>query len=382
MWATKLYYDEVNPFKSWVSTLLTVGIAAASGILMYSDPYFLYLTAVPITLMFLGLFALRKIGKEKVLLVVCCLIFGLVVERAMKPAAAHIGLFTPRGSAISIISLSDPVKEIANSLSELSTILGANISGDRLVSLPVVAALLNLIRVFAVILWVITLVITHVREAESVRSKRPSPLLLVTIFFGALFVLVFAANVISTQDDYRYFALSIFLIGVLTSLCIGTFKRRGPYFFVLIWLATCVNIVTAVLAYTPLQAADAANNVANSANFQMIDAMKQEDLTKGYANYWDGNINTYLSRGSISFLPITCNDNTITQPLYLLVDTAQFSRPASRSFYMLDPGLTQPPTCPEQNVVAQFGKPQRVLYVSGKKVLVYNYDIGSRMRAL
>lgn len=382
MLAVKLYYGEVNPFKSWTSKLVTLCITAAAGVLMYSDPYFLYLTALPIALMFLALFALKKVGKEKVLLVVGGLIFGVVIVRVMKTLMAHFGLFTPHGSAVSLISFSNTTKEIANSLSELSTIFGANISGERLVSLPVIAALLNLILIFAVAIWVVVLLIVHFKDAEAARRKLPSPLLLITIFFGALFALVFVANVLSTQDDYRYFVLSIFLVGVLTSLCIGTLKRRGTFFFVLIWLATCVNIATAVFAYTPLQAADAANNVANSANFQLIDAMKQQGLTKGYTNYWDGNINTFLSNGSISFLPVTCADNAITQPLYLLVDTAQFNRPASRSFYMIDPNLTQPPTCSERQVIAQFGQPQQVLYVTGKKVLVYNYDIGSRIKAL
>lgn len=381
MLAVKLYYSEVDPFKSWKSKLVTVFVAASAGVLMYSDPYFLYLTALPIALLFLALLVLRKVGKDKTLLVVGSLVFGVAVVRVMKSLMAHIGLFTPHGSAILLISFSNIVKETANSLSELSTIFGANISGDRLISLPVIAALLNLILIFAVALWVIALLFTRLKETETGRSKLPSPLVLISIFFGGLFALVFVANIVSTQDDYRYFVLSIFLIGVLTSLCIGTLKRRGTFFFVLIWLATCINIATAVFAYTPLQASDAANDVANSANFQLIDAMKRQGLTKGYANYWDGNVNTYLSNGSISFLPVTCADSTVTQPLYLLVDTAQFSRPASRSFYIVDTSLTQPPTCPELQVVAQFGAPQRVLYVSGKKVLVYNYDIGVRMKA-
>lgn len=381
MLAIKLYYGELNPFKSWTSKLVTVCVGGLTGILIYSDPYFLYLTVLPVALMFIALYVLKKTSKEKVLLVLGGLVFGVVIDRVLKSLMARVGLFTPHGTAVSLIPIGHLVHETADSLSELSTIFGANISGDRLISLPVIAALLNLVLVFAVMIWAIAFVVTHYRGRVRAATNRPGPLVLLAAFFGALFVLVFVANVLNAQDDYRYFVLSIYLIGIMTALCIGTLKKRGTFFFVLIWLTSCINIATSVFAYTPLQKSDSASNYANVANYQLIQTMHQYGLSKGYTNYWDGNINTYLSNGKISFLPVTCAGGTVTQPLYLLVDTNLFNQPANRSFYIVNQSQTTPPTCPEPQVESQFGKPVQILSVSGEDVLIYNYDIGIKMQA-
>lgn len=376
---TKYYYGEINPLKSWLSKILTILTILAAGIFNYSDPYFFYLTVGPIAAWFLVLFIAKKATKSQLLVVLGGALFSLLVSRGVSSIAARVGLFTPQGSSVTIIPLSHLVGEFITTVDEMTTIFGVNISGVRILSMSGVASILNLAIIIVVAVWFAIFVYRHRKRQLDFEGRQSSPFIFLSLFFGALYILVFIACLLNGEDDYRYFVMSVYLLAMLAAFVVGTLRKRALAFTVLVWAAICINLATSVFALTPMQKANASGNKANAANYALIEKIKMLGLSKGYVNYWDGNINTYLSDGSIKFLPVTCVNNRTTKLLYLLVDTNLFSQPASRSFYIVDPRLTSPPNCPERQVVAQFGKPQQVVYLQGKTILIYNYDLISKM---
>jgi hypothetical protein len=125
-----------------------------------------------------------------------------------------------------------------------------------------------------------------------------------------------------------------------------------------------------------IRSATAARAAApNAGNYALINEIKKLGLTKGYVNYWDGAINTYLSDGSIKFLPVVCTDHDRTVPYYLLVDSTLYTRRAAKTFYLVDPTFTMPANCSERQILAQFGKPQQTVRMHRKTILVYNHDL-------
>ena len=148
---------------------------------------------------------------------------------------------------------------------------------------------------------------------------------------------------------------------------------------ILLVTATFFNILTTYKDTSPAYIAAGASigsNIANSDDFALINAVQKLDLTKGYGDYWNGNINTYLTDGKISFLPASCSQNGLSKYTWL-VDDSQFSRPAKRSFYIIDPEHI--PTCSLQQLTQQFGPPTETVHVLDKTIVVYNYDITSRL---
>lgn len=375
----KLYYGEIKPLVSWTSKILTALAVFVAGVFIYSDPYFFYLTVGPVVVLFIFLFIAKKATKVQLLLVLGGTVASLIVARGMKSVAARTGLFIPHGHLASIIPISHVLHEFATTIDEMTTIFGVNISGVSIFSMPGIASVLNLIIVLAVAIWFVVFISRHFRRNPHSEGNRLSPFILLASFFGALYIIVFLACWFNGEDDYRYFVISVYALAILGTFVVGTLKKGANVFVILTYMAICVNLATALFALTPMQKNNAAGNNANATNYAVIQKIKQLGLTKGYGNYWDGNINSYLSAGTVEFLPVECVKPATTEPLYLLVDTKEFAEPASRSFYVSDNIQSNPPSCNEKQVLAQFGKPQQIVHVDDKSILIYNYDLLSKM---
>jgi hypothetical protein len=143
-------------------------------------------------------------------------------------------------------------------------------------------------------------------------------------------------------------------------------------------------MATALLIAVILNTSSFFHNVSvraapNEGNFALIGRIKKLGLTKGYVNYWDGDINTYLSKNAVDFLPVTCSENK-TIPYYTLIDGNRFIEPSARTFYLIDPKYKSPATCLGKYVIAQFGRPSQIVHMFGKTLLIYNHDLIANMQ--
>lgn len=166
----------------------------------------------------------------------------------------------------------------------------------------------------------------------------------------------------------------VFSIILIFSLIINHLKRS--WIVALVLLATTVNLVN-----TSMQSlVNTSGNLSysNGSNFQLISALESRRLYKGYGSYWDGNINTYLSDDRINLLPVTCLGNETTPFLWLL-NTAQFYKYSTKSFYIIDPSYPNPPMCSKKQVIKQFGYPSYTFREGNKTILVYPYDLIQKM---
>jgi hypothetical protein len=118
----------------------------------------------------------------------------------------------------------------------------------------------------------------------------------------------------------------------------------------------------------------------NSENYEIIKAVQHAGYTKGYANFWQGNINTYLTNSRIHFLPAWCTDD-VSLKFRWLINDADFTTKATKSFYLIDPTIPAAPSCSIEAVTEQFGAPTKVIPLnSGKQtLLLFNYDVTSKM---
>jgi hypothetical protein len=198
-----------------------------------------------------------------------------------------------------------------------------------------------------------------------------------------IFLVYTSSTLASDSSNYRFYILFVYCAVTLLAITLGLMKHQGLRLALggLLVVATLFNLgfMVKTTKHTP---GDVSANLSNHWNFAIIEAVKAKGLTKGYGSYWQANVNTYLSKNQIAFLPSLCAPDGVTAQFRWLIDGGQFDRKAGRSFYVLDPYFPSPRLCTVDQLVSQFGQPQEVLQVGDKTILIFDYDISNRMRRL
>jgi hypothetical protein len=114
----------------------------------------------------------------------------------------------------------------------------------------------------------------------------------------------------------------------------------------------------------------------NSANYELIAEVNRLGLTKGYVEFWDGPINTYLSGNKTKFIQTQCFE----QKLYInhwYLSAAEYAGQSQKSFFMLN--TASPHGCSEAIITKQLGKPSQTVTYDNYRFYIYDYDIGSKI---
>lgn len=377
--AVKVYLDKTDLIGSWTARLLTLLTSLIVSILIFSDPYFLYFTVAPVVIMFMLLSALKRVPVKQVIIIVVAMMISLVVARVTERVMAFAGLFTPQTGSYQISGLHALMHTVSNVFSGLLTIFMANPLDIHRFNWATVIAIGNILLVVIMAVRLLYGLYRRLQARHKVYDERRKILILLASFLGALCVWVMLANMAYKADNYRYLLIIVYAFTLLLSLYLSAPDLRIWVRKTLIVLVVVVTIAN--IANTLTQLWEPVPAMGNASNYLLTAALEKQGLTKGYTGYWDGDINTYLSKGKVTFLPITCG-NGQTNRSYLLMDATLFNQPARRTFYLINTPQSAWPTCTKEQAIAQFGKPQLTLMLAGRTVLVYNYDIVSKINVL
>ncbi|HET9174012.1 MAG TPA: hypothetical protein VFN56_01880 [Candidatus Saccharimonadales bacterium] len=358
-------------FKQWV---LLVVSSLSAGVLIFNDPYFLYFTVIPIGLLFLFLALYKRIPIQKLLVIVMWCILALLFAITISKLVSLMGIVIPYADPLEFVAYSGLFSNITLALHGLLLIFSADFFGQKVFGISAVSAIINLLIV-GFSLWLL-------RMSSKARRDNDEPTTLWILYFGFIAALVITVYVVSTLaidiTSYRYFVMLVFAFVALLVLAGSKLVHRQRLVLNgLLILAILGNVCASIaeahrLQHTPM------DSRANSVNYSLISSIQEMGLTKGYGSYWNGDINTYLSGGKTNFLPVVCQQGK-TVPYFWLVDGDNFKRSVSSSFYVIDPAFPSPPVCTKQQLLSQFGTPSKDVFVAGKEVLVYSYDIQHRM---
>lgn len=376
MLVAMVYFGDVKPIKSRTSQALTVLASLIAGVFIYSDPYFLYFTVLPIVTLFVVLYLLKKIGSKDLFIIISAIVLSLITSAGTRFVMARVGLLSPHATAPQFTTFSTLFSHAALALEGTLTIFGANFFGDDIKSLSSITALANLILLAVIGFQIYSFTSRLLRNKLNAKSNPAAYISTFLSWLSAFVVIVFIASTEAT-DVYssRYLVIAVYAGVLLLAIHANTLQKTRTAFVILGSMAVLLNAYTAFHVSTRPQPG-AEGNVANAANYSLVNAIENLGLTKGYVAYPDGNINTYLSGGSVNFLPVICS-NGQTRPLKLLVDGSQFMQPSGETFII--PDNVSSPTCSEQQIIAQFGPPEQQVWAGGKTILIYNYDLMTSM---
>lgn len=380
MLVAAITFKDIQPLRTLRTKILSVVVLAYIGIVIYSDPYFLYFTIAPLFLFVLALYGLRKINRKQLAVLCGGTVLAMIFAKIAEIACAKAGVVIATDIPSAFVNFDNIVTNIISSIHGLLIVFGADFFGRQAFKLGTLGAIFNATILFFILHRVYSYRTVVTRFTKSKRLSLPS---LWVTFFGFLLVFIFVIYTLTTLvlvSNYRFYILFIycaitFLVFILAN---SSIKHLKLVLGLVIAVAISYNLAGTILFKNFLGQPGIAGNVGNSMNFEIINSADDEGLTKGYASYWQANVNTYFSNGKITFLPAIC-DAGVTRQFRWLIDGSQFNKKSSLSFYLMDPDFTAPPSCTEDKLLSQFGKPKKIRMIGNKRMLIYDYDIGDRI---
>lgn len=361
------YYGDIKPLRSFGAKFLTILACLAMGVLIYSDPYYTYFTIGPILIFSVFLLGRHKITTKQFSLVAVLAVASLGISKMVAFFGSLAGIKMAASFPHEFVAFTNLPNNILVAIHNLLMIFGADFFGQAVMSLVAISALCN----FAILCFIGYRTYTQ----STYKITQLSQYWKLFFVFSALGV--FATYTVSTMPHiqaYRYLILVVLFAVLLLSFALGTLKSRKLLVGFVIVTATVLNVSLTVRSNEGFLQAGSLGNHGNAVNYALINTIRDKNLTKGYAHYWQSSINSYLSQGTIDFLPVTCPGG-ITQQFHWLTNPARFEISATRSFYIIDDDFTGVDSCTYDQITEQFGQPEEVLTVTNKKILIYNYDL-------
>lgn len=121
------------------------------------------------------------------------------------------------------------------------------------------------------------------------------------IFWGIVMLFMFIVYTVSTLvlvSNYRFFVVFVYcgIIALVFTLGSKLNKLARAILVLLLLGGTCFNLsITTMSGYVKGQP-NVSSNMGNALNYTLIRAVDNLHVHKGYTTYWQGNINTYLSK--------------------------------------------------------------------------------------
>lgn len=372
-------FEDFKPLKDTRNKILSTLAILYVGLVSYSDPYFLIFTLGPIFIFVPILYILRKISRNTLTLIIGGALTSIVCAKLFAYLGLKAGFHIPTDVPAAFVSLENLLANVASSLHGLLIIFGADFFGKEVMKLGTIGNIFNasLVAAVGIYIW------RAIRSLKLSRVRSLSHLELWKNFWAIVMLFVFLVYTSSTlvlSTNYRFFIVFVYcaVIALALTLGSGTKKLFRIVVILLLIVGTCFNLSRTTLTNYVRSQPNVASNAHNAVNYEIINAVKKTGVRKGYTTYWQGNINTYLSKGKTLFLPTICEGGKI-HTFRWLIDGDQFSETAEKSFYLFDPGFTAPPLCTPQQAVQQLGKPEKIIVISDKQLLIYPYDIGEKI---
>lgn len=370
----ELYFSK--PLYNYITWLV---IAIGMAISVIDDKYILYFGVAP-SLLLIALNVKKWRLTKPIIGASISIVLGFVLIPVFESLLTLAGIRLISGNVAGtgpamLVGFNDFGAYLANTLHSFLIVFGGDFFNKPAASLLTVLNLTNAALAFATLATAIS-VVRHYRQAKSNE--------LLVLSFTFLFVIaIYAFSTLSggRSETYRYLLLLPFLAPILLAVFFEntTYKKIFVGLFI---LAVILNVATSFLSLSDktykniprLQTQQ--KEFKQDYNFTLIHQLELNGLSKGYANYWNAGINTYLSEGNVKVLPISCYKHT-TSPFTWLTTKGSFLDQSQQSFYVFNSIY---PTCSKKEVVKQFGEPVKVLHlVENTTVYVYDYDLISRM---
>jgi hypothetical protein len=374
------YLDRRQPLSlNWKTVTAGVVGAVLLGLYFYNDPYFEYVFFAPLVAL-CAVSWLKDRTRRAYLMVVGFVAAAVVAAAGWRAVLRTAGLVVqPTNTNFSYLS-EVPGKALM-AVQGLVGIFDTDFFGKPSTSPS------TLVR-FLYLAPVVLLFLAHRNEGVR-RSLRESFVhrFLVVQICATLLLYLLSRN---TTDVFaaRYLVAVPFSAALLAAIVVARHSAGAQATRVAILTVTalalaslCQNGAALSRVATRSDVVASSDNISNAVNRRIATMVHDRGLTKGYADYWDADINTYFSRNETQFLPVMCGAGNRLMPYYWMMDGYWLDRPADRTFFVYDPKGSGPSATDEScgapaQLARQFGEPSEVVPVVGDiQLFIYDRDL-------
>ena len=359
--------------RSWQKA---VSIVVVSGLLFVDDPLMMYMTVLPLLLLLGVRYILGSDRLTKTLKV-----GGLLVASVMVMYILRFALFAL--SPLRVYKHFPPSFDLAGIISSIQQLMASSL---RVVGisfstqgLPLSEKVYILLSIGLAASAIIGLIISLKKQPKSLFYQY----LAIIFVWNCVVVATLGPIVLEDMGNSRYFIVFpiIELIGLILLVSQIRLKRQFAALGLLLGLLLVATtlLVSKTFSQPPVTSQD---------NQRIITLVHSYGLAKGYSNYGEANVDTYLSNYTTQYLSSVCvtDPNGQSKLKYydlLSEEGVKHAMKVSKSFYLYFPDAGS--QCDPTIITSQLGIPNQIitfsLNQSGEQaqLAIYNYDISSRL---
>ncbi len=257
------------------------------------------------------------------------------------------------------------IDQIYHILMSLATLI------DIVLGVPLfsVTGIMNILRLFTAILFLIVFPILQIRKFKEENHATKFFILFVAVHTAEIVILALFTEIITDATARYWLPVEIMLL-FLSAHYIYKYvlSKRGTLISLVV---SCIVVVCVAPATVDKLTSFIGYKDQMNEKTAIIDFLKENDLDRGYATYWNAGVYTVLSNGEIEINSVI---NGQLKPYYWLNSSARYSDEVNpgKTFLMLTE--SENAEFPVDSLKL-LGKPEKVLNAYGYVVYVYNYNI-------
>jgi len=370
-----LFLTPIQQKKQFILKALSVFVL--STVLIFSDPIFIFALSLP-AILTLGVQIWNNKHREKqnifLALIPVATTFALSLQTLLPrwlPFIINDKLQT------GFIVSQEFYQKLLSTVLSVQYLFGADFWGQPIQSLLTVSILA---RLFYVLLGLMSIYLVWQKRKEPVATL---------LVFSQLTIL--GAYLFSTLNHDVSTSRYLILLPFLFTLNVGELLRQNVKHWShtkiqVTWIAASLLVTLNIWTLSPQYTYQKLEAV-HQEEFAIINALHDRGVRRGYADFWQAGIITYLAQNQITSRQISCNQGTL-RPFRWAATQAWFEPQASeRSFLLLAQTPLSAPfydaSCTEAFVTELLGTPAEILTFTStqgekKTLYIFSYDIASK----
>ena len=353
-----IYFDNYLALSG--KKLLKLGVFLVMLLLFISDPYFIYVFALPLVLVLF----LKSLGDGKYWGITGLMSLAIVADTVTRNLLNKTQYFFFSGvSNAHIVYFSKIGSNIELTFNGILNILDSYPN-------------LQILSLFSIGLFFLGVYGLRRMFREGLKDKKRVTLLMLPLIFVFTILAYVASGQPTDIETCRYLIFIVFALPFGIVYAISKFSSkyvRRSVALGLIFLSL-TNIIQMGLRFN-------GRNMTNpyEKNQTIIKAAQDLGLSYGYTGYWSAGINTFLSGNKLQFIQVACADHMVLPQKWLASDSWFEEGNYSGKTFLMMSGLGG---CSLEDVTKQFGKPFKVVSIPSEdetySLMIFDYNIAEK----
>ena len=205
-------------------------------------------------------------------------------------------------------------------------------------------------------------------------------LLLFYIIMVSILFYIYVFSVLGTTANNRYFTYEIILAIQISSwyLYENMIKPHNLNRFLFIVALVCFGVISQLTTFTIVMKNNGFKEQYEAREF-LIEALKECDLSYGYATYWNAQIITSMSNAQIKVLPVNIMESAVIS-FYDMNYNHQFSADnyKGKSFIVFTNQEYEEFSERLEQIYIEGARPEEIVNINNYVILLYDYNIAEK----